>query len=108
MYKKEVKKRMRCKEGGDTNGDLFSYVCLGWLVWCVYVEQWLTFANEALLYEAPEHVAAVVAVRGLVKGLLQEGMAERRDAARRRLVDGRARHDDAHHSAARRGPFGLL
>lgn len=63
------------------------------------------FADEALLDEAPEHVAAVVAVRGLVKGLLLEAMAVRHDA-RRRLVGGRARHD-AHHLAARRGLSGL-
>lgn len=69
------------------------------------MEKGLTFADEALLDEAPEHVAAVVAVRGLVKGLLLEAMAMGHDA-RRRLVGGRARHD-AHHSAARRGLFGL-
>jgi hypothetical protein len=48
---------------------------------------WLTFADEALLDEAPEHVAAVVAVRGLVEGLLAEAVPVRGG----RLF-GRARH----------------
>lgn len=34
-----------------------------------------TFADEALLDKAPEHVAAVVAIRGLVKGFLAEAVA---------------------------------
>lgn len=35
----------------------------------------VTFADEALLNEAPQHIAAVVAVGGLVEGLLAEAMA---------------------------------
>lgn len=36
---------------------------------------WFTFANEALLDEAPKHVAAMVTVRRLVERLLAEAVA---------------------------------
>lgn len=50
----------------------------------------VTFADEPLLDESPEHVAAVVAVGGLVEGLLAEAVAvSDRDVGRR----GDRRHD---------------
>ena len=43
-----------------------------------------TFADVALLDQAPEHVGAMVAVSGLVKGLLGEAVPVTRRALRRR------------------------